>query len=874
MKQSKLDDEQIAAEVASVLGAKVMSSDEILEALTAGGIELGAHPQDRLNAVFETNPGGRLLVTVDFDWAASEPVLLGRWFTHAVSVDELTHDVLTIDTDLIPAAGLFTHEGTRPIVGGGLISFVMTAGDEPIAVRNVPEDMFPLSAALALPVGTLAGLDVSVGDLIALRYTEDGWQVTTPPAGSPADPQPLITAIDDYFTGLPEITRPIGMDQIIWSMCLADPHLLRHPIPPLSTVLPEHFQQIGESLAPIDFDYDRWRDNNKIRSLQRDYDLDPEAAENTLALIKLVEVLGEVFETLQDSEALQGDQVDEELVEDSSEGTFGDSSGSGSTDLINELMPWLESTQIAEALFAETVECERTSPGALALLVQPAMAAATVAAEPNLWWLQGRVWERMCEPLKAKACFEQALDRDPQLIPALIQLARIESDRGQARAALQLLARAGDHADPHHVELLKNYIPQPRTDIGRNARCWCGSGRKYKQCHLHAETAPLVDRARWLYHKGLHFLENNYSELIYSLAVARAASDNSPTAYVEAAQDDLVLDTALFEGGVFEQFVLERGELLPDDERITAEQWLLHERSLFDVIAVTPGHSMTLRDVRTGDRRVVPERTASRQISKGTLICTRVLPVGETWLICGGGDPIDMSERDQLITLLDGDPEPVDIVELLTRRFPPPIIHTTEGELVTLCEATITSNKLIELTKAFDTEYELDDTDSEERTWVDTVEVDGLNRIRATLALKNQTVSVFSNSEPRFDRVLEFITSIDPDRVIADEQRQPIDFNNLPRDSSADETGAATALAQQVIDQDPELQEALAAMIRGYEDAWLDENIPALNGLTPRQAAADPTRREDVIRLLDSFPTTDQAPGGMDRERLRAALEL
>ncbi|WP_328993247.1 hypothetical protein OG394_02950 [Kribbella sp. NBC_01245] len=34
----------------------------------------------------------------------------------------------------------------------------------------------------------------------------------------------------------------------------------------------------------------------------------------------------------------------------------------------------------------------------------------------------------------------------------------------------------------------------------------------------------------------------------------------------------------------------------------------------------------------------------------------------------------------------------------------------------------------------------------------------------------------------------------------------------------------------------------------------LDESIPALAGATPRQAAGDPTRRDDLIKLLDSFP--------------------
>ena len=50
--------------------------------------------------------------------------------------------------------------------------------------------------------------------------------------------------------------------------------------------------------------------------------------------------------------------------------------------------------------------------------------------------------------------------------------------------------------------------------------------------------------------------------------------------------------------------------------------------------------------------------------------------------------------------------------------------------------------------------------------------------------------------------------------------------------------------------------------------------LPALAGLTPRQAAGDPTRREDLLRLLRSFEGFTSGPGTMDVARLRDALKL
>ncbi|MGJ0223820.1 hypothetical protein ACQUZK_10500, partial [Streptococcus pyogenes] len=68
-----------------------------------------------------------------------------------------------------------------------------------------------------------------------------------------------------------------------------------------------------------------------------------------------------------------------------------------------------------------------------------------------------------------------------------------------------------------------------------------------------------------------------------------------------AISDPLVSDALLHEGGAFEAFLAELGELLPDDERLMAQQWALCDRSLHEVEAVRPRASVTLRDLRTGE---------------------------------------------------------------------------------------------------------------------------------------------------------------------------------------------------------------------------------------------------------------------------------
>lgn len=70
------------------------------------------------------------------------------------------------------------------------------------------------------------------------------------------------------------------------------------------------------------------------------------------------------------------------------------------------------------------------------------------------------------------------------------------------------------------------------------------------------------------------------------------------------------------------------------------------------------------------------------------------------------------------------------------------------------------------------------------------------------------------------------------------------------------------------------MSEIRAAM----EERWCDENVPAIGGVTPRDAAADPTRRDDLIRLIASFerlqPSTESDAMTFRPWRLRELLGL
>jgi hypothetical protein len=328
-----------------------------------------------------------------------------------------------------------------------------------------------------------------------------------------------------------------------------------------------------------------------------------------------------------------------------------------------------------------------------------------------------------------------------------------------------------------------------------------------------------------------------------------------------------VLDTVLFEGGAFEEFLEVRGSLLPDDERLLAEQWLLVDRSVFEVEQVRRGESVTVRDVRTGDTHDVREQIGSRQLKPGQLICAHVLPAGEIMQFFGGVVPLELHERDALIDLLDTEPDPVTLVAALSRRFGPPTVANTEGDPFALCEASVRVADPAGLQAALDDTYDRVEGDEPPR-WFEHVTTEGTRRVRAGLELDGDTLRVDTNSEKRMDRVLATLRGLDPAMKVLEDTRRPL------RDALEAAEQMSFTDEDAVDPDDPGIASFLDEFVRDYEAKWLDQPIPALDGHTPRQAADDPTRRGDLIKLLDSFPAGEAARGGMDVDRLRAALGL
>ena len=610
-----------------------LHEDDIAQRLSDTGV---ADPDALLDELLDgfACPARQL---VDQRWVWLPAILAGRVFTHRLTADELAHDILSLTPDLDPITALCGHEPYRQLADGSTAQVVVAGFDDDLLEqRGIPAEVVDPLGALLLAPGTLDALGVAEGHLIGVRLTEQGLVVERVTA-------PAQTAVGERLAAVLDAEEPEYFDVAVWTACVENPALFTQPLPPLREIADDAgLASEGEWLAPSGFDFERRHFEHACARLAERYDLDPDDAFALHTLVQLCDQLSRLIIHAADDDATIPEPAPEPAEQFS--------------DLVGELGAALADPLLAELLVAETIGTGRAGASGLGLFAEVLEPKVPRAAKVACRWLRAVALERLGDIDEAERELLAAESMDPDWPLPLFDLARIASDRGDAERGLSLLRRAGAAPDHPLVELLQQHRVQPRRDLGRNERCWCGSGRKYKKCHLGREELPLPERAGWLYMKAAQY----------------ALLGGWRDALAEALADPLILDAVLFEGGAFAQFLDVRGSLLPDDERLLAEQWQLAERSVFEVEQVRSGHSVTVRDLRTGNTHEVRAGAAGRQFNVGQLICAHPLPTGDTMQFFGGIEPVALHHRDRLIDLLDTEPDPVTLVANLRWRFAPP----------------------------------------------------------------------------------------------------------------------------------------------------------------------------------------------------------
>lgn len=628
--------------------------------------------------------------------------------THRLTADERSSGVLPLGIDL---AGFRRRTGLR------------LPGGDPLA---------DIDGTWVGPPGWLA--DLPAGEPIAVRVSAAG--VVTPAVPGPLAPGPVDELRVCYDAAIAQAWLPIPAEELLLGVLARHRTAFSAPVAPLSELL------AAAGLQTRDTD---------VAHEQGVWDRAERLAE-----------IGGGFEGQAATLALR-------LIDG---GPAGPDDAHQVLDLLHD--PAVLDT-VSDVLFGTADDPDRvTSTGVLA---DRLLAAARVPHQHAVAHaLAALVEERRGDLADAESHLRDAVRADPGWAHGADRLAWYRSDRGDAAQALSLWRSIGFGAREDDVRAVEPFAAAPGPKLGRNAPCWCGSGRKFKTCHLgHPAPAPLPERVGWLCRKAVGYLERRGEPpraAILVHAAERAVDREEPDALLDALADPLVIDTVLHEGGWFDRFLTERGPLLPADEVLVGRAWTLVERTVYEVVEVSAGRGVTVRDLRTGDRIEVRERAFSREARRGGLVCARAVPDGESHQFVGGLFAVAPGTERRLLELLD------------TRDGPALLRHVAD-----------------------------------------------LHRLPVVVG---------------------------PDGAVLD-----------PPGPADEPVPAAPPMTDA-------MRGALARFVEDRERQWCDERIPALGGVTPREAAADPTRRAELDRLIASFPPVDAAAGqvGMRPERLRALLEV
>ncbi|MFQ5698048.1 MAG: YecA family protein [Myxococcota bacterium] len=450
--------------------------------------------------------------------------------------------------------------------------------------------------------------------------------------------------------------------------------------------------------------------------------------------------------------------------------------------------------------------------------------------------------------------------------------------------------------------------PRARTRVGRNDPCPCGSGRKYKKCHLAADRAEraaehTVARAR--------DLDAELCQELGAFAMVRFGIESRDFArdFVDPEQTlQLALPWSVYHyhvqgRSVLEWFLEERGRDLARPERawLAAQQaaWL----SVWEVIAVEPGQSVTLRDLLSHEERRVREVSASTTLVVRDALLGRVVDYEGLSLLCGVHPrplpPVDAAEvvRRARGRLRRKRAVPVErlrderfgrylirrweeaVAELDLRAAVPPQLHNTDGDPLLFTtdhfELDPAVRDQVEARLAAMEGVEPGDAEGgpEDAIYIFIAPGNRMhgswdNTLMGRARLEGTRLQLETNSRERADALRARVETA-CEGLLCHRAREHSDPFSPPvqaamRDASPEPPP-------------PEAEQLILDFKRRHYLEWLDQPLPALDGLSPREAVSTARGREAVDVLLKDMENREQRSpdrSAFDFSEVRRELRL
>ncbi|MBN2084539.1 MAG: hypothetical protein JW748_04890 [Anaerolineales bacterium] len=347
-------------------------------------------------------------------------------------------------------------------------------------------------------------------------------------------------------------------------------------------------------------------------------------------------------------------------------------------------------------------------------------------------------------------------------------------------------------------------------------------------------------------------------------------------------------------GNVLEEFEGVKGPGLPAPERSLLGQWIdFSQRRVLEVRDKLPGDRTRLRDILTGEEWDVYDRSLAAQAVRWDIHYARLYPMPQAMGLFGTSfllDPTDAPGMRAFLAALRAagqgrtaaefyrDFYPVilkEILRLQNERLHPPVIHTPEGDPF---EPGMIRFRMIDRKAA------LARLNSMPEITPDNPDADGRSVLRYVWLEPEEGSKPATPSEPEgmtrhsFRMTPDGRGAMDSQRILGflRVSRGVLELECLSRARLERGRALLSKGLRGAAEAEPGIREPRPAersggeekeippeVIREIEDKmrrkfsaeWPDQSIPALNGLTPRQAAADPVARIQLEALLKGMET-------------------
>lgn len=442
---------------------------------------------------------------------------------------------------------------------------------------------------------------------------------------------------------------------------------------------------------------------------------------------------------------------------------------------------------------------------------------------------------------------------------------------------------------------------QRRHTPGRNDPCWCGSGKKYKKCHLDADekpqsAAPAISGE----YQGLRNRLGKFLMGTISKRDTRQAQEEffggGPVEHDQMPFIDWMMHDWVpprLGRTIMREYLLKHGAGLRPRERELVEAWSHSYVGLYEVREVKAGSGIEVKDLVTGDVLFVHDVNMSKKLVRWDGLLARVVPGERGHEFSGVGITVPRNHLEPLRAWMEEDrlrtgmPWP----EYLKRNLPrirrrPEELHAewieslqlsnTDGEELLFSKAVYRVVDHAALIAVLRSHPEISkDDEGKHYTWLRGPAEEEGRTVLGSIRVEGAEMTFESNSKQRHERAKRMLAELAGPalRHLRDEFTTQREMKRR----AANEPRAAEPVSDEI---PPEVRHKLITEYMEQHTAkWPDMALPALDGNTPRQAVKSAAGRLKVAALLRDFENLEghkrqTGEPYCDVARLRAELGL